>query len=123
MSAQATAKARRPWGRRRSAPSTGAPFEAAVRLERAEAQIAGRVVWSDVGIEIARGEYVAILGPNGSGKTTLLRVLLGELPLARGTASVLEKPAGVLKAQIGYLPQRRHLDAGSRIRGVDVVRL
>ena len=125
MSAQAPAQARERRGRRggASAAGPGSPGAAAVRLEHAQARIGGRVVWSDVSIEIERGEYAAILGPNGSGKTTLLRVLLGELPLARGTASVLGKPAGALKAEIGYLPQRRHFDAGTRIRGIDLVRL
>jgi zinc/manganese transport system ATP-binding protein len=95
----------------------------AVRVEHAQAQIGGHVVWSDVNIEIARGEFAAVLGPNGSGKTTLLRVLLGELSLARGSVSVLGRPPRALKGQIGYLPQRRQFDAGTRIRGIDIVRL
>jgi zinc/manganese transport system ATP-binding protein len=81
------------------------------------------VVWSEVSIGIDPGEFAAILGPNGSGKTTLLRVLLGELPLTQGTVSVLGKPPGAEKGQIGYLPQRRHFDTGTRIRGIDLVRL
>ena len=36
---------------------------------------------------------------------------------------MLGEPPGALKGQIGYLPQRRHFDAGCRIRGVDLVRL
>ncbi|HEY7891056.1 MAG TPA: ATP-binding cassette domain-containing protein [Solirubrobacteraceae bacterium] len=86
-------------------------------------RIGRHVVWSEVNVGIARGEFAAILGPNGSGKTTLLRVLLGELVLTNGTASVLGRPAGALKGQIGYLPQRRHFDAGTRVRGIDLVRL
>jgi len=99
------------------------PDTPAVALDRAEARIGGRVVWSEVSIDIAPGEFAAILGPNGSGKTTLLRVLLGELALTRGTATVLGRPPGAHKSHIGYLPQRRHFDAGTRIRGIDIVRL
>jgi zinc/manganese transport system ATP-binding protein len=95
----------------------------AVRVADGQARLGGRIVWSDVDIEISSGEFAAILGPNGSGKTTLLRVLLGELALARGTASVLGRSAGALKRQVGYLPQRRHFDESTRIRGVDLVRL
>jgi zinc/manganese transport system ATP-binding protein len=106
-----------------STPQTTAHVADAVRLEDAQVLIGRHVVWSEVNIEIARGEFAAILGPNGSGKTTLLRVLLGELVLTHGTASILGRPAGVLKGQIGYLPQRRHFDAGTRVRGIDLVRL
>jgi zinc/manganese transport system ATP-binding protein len=94
-----------------------------VRLERAQAQIGGRVVWSEVSISVADGEFAAILGPNGAGKTTLLRVLLGELALTAGTAAVLGRAPGGLNRQIGYLPQRRHFDASMRLRGVDLVSL
>ena len=107
----------------RAAGVGDSPAGEAVRVEDGQARLGGRIVWSDVRIEIARGEFAAILGPNGSGKTTLLRVLLGELALTRGTASVLGRPAGASKGQIGYLPQRRHFDAGTRVRGIDLVRL
>jgi len=94
-----------------------------VQLSCAQASIGGRSIWSAVSIEIGAGEFAAILGPNGSGKTTLLRVLLGELALSTGRASVLGRPPGEAKGLIGYLPQRRNFDAGARIRGVDLVRL
>ncbi len=94
-----------------------------VRLQGAQARIGANTVWSDVEFAIAEGEFAAILGPNGSGKTTLLRVLLGELPLTAGSASVLGRAPGEASGQIGYLPQRRHFDASIRIRGIDLVRL
>jgi zinc/manganese transport system ATP-binding protein len=97
--------------------------DAIVGLESALARVAGQTVWSDVDLEIGRGEFTAILGPNGSGKTTLLRVLLGDLPLSNGRAVVLGREPGALKHEIGYLPQRRHFDASIRIRGIDLVRL
>ena len=69
--------------------------EPIVHVQQAQARIAGNAIWSDVNVEVSAGEFVAILGPNGSGKTTLLRVLLGELGLAAGRASVLGRPPGV----------------------------
>lgn len=96
---------------------------AIVALEGAEARIDARVIWSDVSLEIAAGEFAAILGPNASGKTTLLRVLLGELALRAGSVEVLGQPPGARKAQIGYLPQRRQFDPSTRIRGIDLVTL
>ena len=38
---------------------------------------AGRVLFEDVSISVARGEAVALTGPSGTGKTTLLRCLDG----------------------------------------------
>jgi len=95
----------------------------ALRLAGATAKRGSRAVWSGVDIGVAEGEFVAILGPNGSGKSTLLHVLLGLLPLSEGTATVLGGPPGAANSRIGYLPQRRSFEEGTRVRGIDLVRL
>ena len=41
-------------------------------------------VFKNVSMDIAPGQFVAIVGPSGSGKTTLIRLLLGELGLESG---------------------------------------
>jgi zinc/manganese transport system ATP-binding protein len=97
--------------------------EPALRLEGAAVELGGELVWHDVSLEVARGEFVAVLGSNGAGKSTLLKVVLGLLPLQEGRARVLGRPAGAANAEIGYLPQRRSWDSSSRLRGIDVVRL
>jgi zinc/manganese transport system ATP-binding protein len=95
----------------------------AVELRDAEARLGGHTIWSGVSLSIDRGEFAAILGANGAGKTTLLRVLLGELALSAGEASVLGLPPGQSNRRIGYLPQRRRFQPGLRIRGIDLVGL
>jgi zinc/manganese transport system ATP-binding protein len=95
----------------------------AIKLERAAASRGGRIVWRDLDLELPPGEFVAVLGPNGSGKSTLLEVVLGILPLSDGQVTVLGGAAGRRNSQIGYLPQRRSFDSGTRIRGRDIVRL
>jgi zinc/manganese transport system ATP-binding protein len=95
----------------------------ALALERAAVRIGPRTIWSDVSLSVCRGEFVALLGPNGAGKSTLLKVLLGALPLAAGSASVLGAGPGEANRAIGYLPQRRAFDAGTRLRALDIVRL
>ncbi len=97
--------------------------EPAVTFEAAAVRLGGRTIWRDVSLRVAGGEFVAILGPNGAGKSTLIKAILGLLPLSAGTATVLGRPPGEAKGRIGYLPQRRTFDAGTRIRGVDLVRL
>lgn len=96
---------------------------AAVELERAAVELGGRTVWRDVTLTVEPGSFTAVLGANGAGKSTLLRAILGLLPLAAGSARVLGGRPGTVNAAVGYLPQRRSLDAAAGIRGRDLVRL
>jgi ABC-type glutathione transport system ATPase component len=64
-------------------------------------------------MRVPNGSVYGFLGPNGSGKTTTIRLLLGMLPPADGTISVLghDVPHGAhhALARIGYVPERLHL--------------
>ena len=91
-------------------------------MRNAAAVVGGRTVWSGVSLDIAAGEFVAVLGPNGSGKSTLVKSLLGLAPTT-GSIEVLGGRPGRHNTRIGYVPQRRAFDSGLRIRGIDVVAL
>lgn len=99
------------------------PERAAVAFTDAAVALAGQTVWSDVSVTVQEGEFVAVLGSNGAGKSTLVKAILGLVPLAAGHASVLGRAPGEARARIGYLPQRHGFDAGTRVRGADLVRL
>jgi zinc/manganese transport system ATP-binding protein len=100
----------------------GAPLTA-VAFDRAAVRLGGRTIWRDVSLTVGSAEFVAVLGPNGAGKSTLIKAILGLLPLSAGTVSVLSRRPGEAKGRIGYLPQRRSFDSGTRIRGADLVQL
>jgi zinc/manganese transport system ATP-binding protein len=102
---------------------TGEATGKALRLAGATVKRGSQPIWTGVELAVGDGEFVAVLGPNGAGKSTLLHVLLGLLPLAAGSVTVLGGSPGAANARIGYLPQRRSFEAGTRIRGSDVVRL
>ncbi|MFF2495558.1 metal ABC transporter ATP-binding protein [Agromyces sp. NPDC058064] len=71
---------------------------------------------SELELEIARGEAVALIGPNGAGKSTLLKGVLGLVPRTAGVIEVGGVPLGAGRAShaasgmIGFLPQSADLD-------------
>ncbi|HJH62198.1 MAG TPA: ABC-F family ATP-binding cassette domain-containing protein [Firmicutes bacterium] len=68
----------------------------------------GRELFSEVNLEVAGGERIALLGDNGAGKSTFLKILLGEEPADGGT--VYLGPS----IRAGYLPQIIHFDRPER---------
>jgi iron complex transport system ATP-binding protein len=75
----------------------------------------------DISLDVAAGEFHAVLGPNGSGKTTLVRAALGLLPLVAGRAEILGRPARDwsrrdLARLVGVVPQREDNLFPQRVR-------
>ena len=50
-------------------------------------------VHQDLDLTVQRGEMLALVGGSGTGKTVLLRQMLGLAQPARGTVTVLGRPA------------------------------
>lgn len=70
----------------------------------------GRVILSDVGLELKAGLALGVIGPSGGGKTTLVRAISGVWPVVRGSirldnAELTQWPEDLLGRHIGYLPQ------------------
>jgi zinc/manganese transport system ATP-binding protein len=100
---------------------TGGSADNPVEVRGGRLDLGERTLWADLDLSVAPGEFLAVLGPNGSGKTSLLRVLLGQLPLSAGTASVAGRPARAGTPGVGYVPQQKALDEGLTLRGRDLV--
>src|SRR5690349_12707485 len=55
-----------------------------LRLEQVSRSFGGKAALEALDLQIAGGEFVALLGPSGCGKTTALNCLAGLLPLTSG---------------------------------------
>jgi zinc/manganese transport system ATP-binding protein len=97
--------------------------EPVIRLREAELRFGPRVLWHDLDLDVAPGEFVAVLGPNGTGKTSLLKVLLGQNTLSAGAAEVGGRQVHSGNPAIGYIPQQRGIDPHTPMRGRDLVRM
>ena len=101
---------------------TGADAQTPVlTIRNATLGYADRPLWSNLNLEVAQGEFIAIIGSNGSGKTSLLRAILGQEQLTSGSVSLNGKPAQHGSQRIGYIPQSRSVDANTPLRGKDLL--
>ncbi len=96
---------------------------AAVGIRGAALRFGERTLWSGLDLDVAPGEFLAVLGPNGSGKTSFLRVLLGLQELSAGSVTVAGRQPGRGNERVGYVPQQRAMDEGLTLRGRDLVGL
>jgi zinc/manganese transport system ATP-binding protein len=95
----------------------------ALRLTGASLRFGTRTLWDSLDLELAPGEFVALLGSNGTGKSALLKVILGLQPLTAGSIEVDGAPARRGSDRIGYIPQERRIEPPVPLRAGDLVAL
>jgi len=99
-----------------AAPATAAPAVRAAGVSKVFPTKTGDVAaLSDVDLDVAAGEFVALIGPSGCGKSTLLRLIADLDQASAGTLEIFGKPAkraradqdyGIAFQQAGLLPWR-----------------
>jgi len=74
---------------------------------------------SNINLDIATGEFVAILGPEGSGKSTLMSMVAGLIPVSSGTVSIAGRTVKKAQTEIGTVfPDPILLDSRSVLENV-----
>ena len=104
------------------------PQSALLRAEGLMKRYRKRVVVSDVSLTVESGEVVGLLGPNGAGKTTCFYMILGLVPIDRGSVTLDGQDLTHLpifrRSRLGlsYLPQEasifRKLSVAQNIEAV-----
>jgi sulfonate transport system ATP-binding protein len=80
------------------------PSRAGVRVAGLTRRFANNTVLDRLDLDIAPGQFVALLGRSGSGKTTLLRTLAGLDPVPPEALVVLPHPTAVVFQEPRLLP-------------------
>jgi cell division transport system ATP-binding protein len=57
----------------------------------------GKIILSDVNLEVNHGEFIYIIGKTGSGKSSLLKTLYADLPLLEGEGKIVDFDLATLK--------------------------
>ena len=76
-----------------------------IELENVSIFQEDKEILKEVNLKINAGDFIYIIGKVGSGKSSLLKSLYGELPITKGTISVLEQDLCKLKSK--HLPALR----------------
>lgn len=70
------------------------PTSAAVEVRGLHVERGTTEVFTNLDLDIPRGQITGLMGPSGCGKTTLMRSIVGVQKIAGGTITVLGDPAG-----------------------------
>jgi len=97
--------------------------EPILALRGVSAGYGARTVLHDVDLDIAAGEWIAIVGPNGAGKSTLLRLITGLLAPSRGEIlvegrSLARMDREEVARQIAVVPQPSSLPFSASVEAV-----
>ena len=89
-------------------------------------RLGGRAVVDGVSLQLAAGQWAALVGPNGAGKSSLLSLLAGLRPADAGTVTLAGRPLAAWSAReraqrLAWLSQQG--EAEGEIAVADVVRL
>lgn len=63
-------------------------------------------LFSDISLDVQKGEFVSIIGASGSGKSTLFKLIAGLLEPHSGQIQLYGKPTAKRLGKVAYMPQK-----------------
>ncbi|MFP1631044.1 manganese/iron ABC transporter ATP-binding protein [Zhengella sp. ZM62] len=83
----------------------------------------GVTALKDASFSVPAGTITALVGGNGAGKSTLFKAIMGFVPLARGSVTILGQPAAraLRDNRVAYVPQSEQVDWNFPVLVEDVV--
>lgn len=94
-----------------------------IRLHKIAFRYSGPLVIENVDLEVARGDFLGLVGPNAGGKSTLLKIILGLLKPCQGSVTVLGNSPELARRDLGYVPQFAEFSRDFPITVVETVLL
>lgn len=95
--------------------------DSAIHIENLSVKYDNIFALSDIQMDVARGEYLGIIGPNGGGKSTLLKAILGLIPVQTGDITFFGQKSGKSRHFLGYVPQFTEFDRSFPINVLEVI--
>ncbi|MBM4052760.1 MAG: metal ABC transporter ATP-binding protein [Planctomycetes bacterium] len=95
--------------------------QAALALHGVSAAYRDELVLERIEASVPAASLCAIVGPNGAGKSTLIKAVLGLVPLAAGSVTVLGGTIAAMRGDVGYVPQSESVDWEFPISALEVV--
>ncbi len=89
--------------------------DALLRVDGLNAWYGAAQILFGVGLEVRRGEVVALMGRNGAGKSTTLKAIMGMLARRSGVVQFMGRdiaraePHAIARAGLGYVPEDRRI--------------
>lgn len=95
--------------------------DSAIHIENLSVKYDNTFALNDIQMDVARGEYLGIIGPNGGGKSTLLKAILGLIPVQTGDITFFGQKPGKSRHFLGYVPQSTEFDRSFPINVLEVI--
>ena len=78
-----------------------------IKLEDVTISHPDNIVFSNLNLEVNKGDFIYIIGKTGSGKSSLLKALYAEVPITKGSGIISDyNLSSIKKRQIPYLRRK-----------------